>query len=314
MERKVIDLCLDLPPEKEYITGVLKSYYLDLAYANFKTLYAPLTLKEIGASPEEAETALREGGEEGFVRFITEKADENVPTMDEFVKYLDELGVEWGMISSADGDNEKTAALVRKYPDKFKGFVSMRKADAMTMVRDLEHGVRDLGLSAFYITPFRLGMSADDPTLYPVYAKAVELDVPVHFHCSMSSGTDVPYDIAHPRHIDRVAMDFPELRVMASVGGWPWVNEFLTLPIRHKNLCVNLETHQPKDIVTPGSGMEPFAHYGELILQDKLTFASNWTALSLTLDEVIRQAEELPFSGEMKRKMLYENAKRFYRA
>ena len=64
---------------------------------------------------------------------------------------------------------------------------------------------------------------ASDRRYYPLYAKCVELDIPVRIYTAMTYASDRPYDLGHPRHLDQVAMDFPELTIIAGLAGWPWV-------------------------------------------------------------------------------------------
>lgn len=81
------------------------------------------------------------------------------------------------------------------------------------------------------------GLAASDRRYYPLYAKCVELDIPVRIYTSMNYANDRPYDIGHPRHLDQVGIDFPELRIIAGLGGWPWINDMVGLLRRHPNLA-----------------------------------------------------------------------------
>lgn len=310
---KIIDLCLDIPPLAEQKVSSILPLFLDSSLVNYKKLYASLYLSAIDAELDDADRILVRDGREAFESYIRAKAEANTPSLEEFISNNRAIGIQWGITNSPDNDNLKTSELIKQFPDDLKGFIFLKEREPMPMVRELEQAVCDYGLHALYITPFRMKCPADDRRLYPVYSKLIELDIPVHFHCSMSAGTDVPYDIGHPRHIDQVAMDFPDLRIMASVGGFPWVNEFLTLPIRHKNLYVNFETHQPEDLIRTGSGMESLLYYSSRVFPDKICFASNWTALGISLEETIVQAGKLPLSEEHLNMLLFENASRFYR-
>lgn len=124
--------------------------------------------------------------------------------------------------------------------------------------------------------------------------------------------TAVPYDIGHPRYIDQVARDFPKLKIMAGVSGWPWVLDFLCLAIRHENVYLNFETHAPEKIAMRGSGYEPYLYYGETSLKERICFASNWGTQSMPVEKLIAQVEALPFSDDAKEHILYNNAKTFY--
>ncbi|MGO7457740.1 amidohydrolase family protein, partial [Rhizobium ruizarguesonis] len=81
-----------------------------------------------------------------------------------------------------------------------------------------------------------MDLVVSDRRYYPLYAKCVELDVPVRIYNSMNYANDRPYDLGHPRHLDDVAVDFPELRIVAGLAGWQWVNEMVALLRRHPSL------------------------------------------------------------------------------
>lgn len=53
-----------------------------------------------------------------------------------------------------------------------------------------------------YPTRF-FGLAAGDRRYYSLYAKFVELDIPVRIYTSMSYANDRPYDLSHPRHLDQ---------------------------------------------------------------------------------------------------------------
>ncbi|MGV2984229.1 amidohydrolase family protein [Microbacterium sp. AGC85] len=310
--RRVIDLCLDLPPSPSETVETLRGYLFDEGMAQAKRLYAPMLLGKIGLSLDDVEAEAAASGNDRALGRVRDAAENASVSVDDFVASLDEIGVKWGITSAGYLSNEKTADVVNTYPDTFKGFITVDPTDRMQAVRDLEFAVTELGLHALYITPFRYGAPASDKLFYSLYTKACELGIAVHFHCSLSANPSVPYDLAHPRHIDQVAMDFPEMRMMASVAGFPWVLDFLMLAVRHSNVYLNLETHAPEKLSAHGAGFESYLYYGENVLQDRICFASNWTALGVGLDEQISQLERLPFSNRTKEKILYENAARFW--
>ena len=120
---------------------------------------------------------------------------------------LDEAGVEWGLIEA--GSNDKTAEIVSQFPDRFVGQAIVNPHDGMRAVRELERAVKELGLRSFYASPFRYGIRPNDKKFYPLYAKAVELGIPVFVYCTMNYRTDFPMDLAHPVCLDEVAGTSP---------------------------------------------------------------------------------------------------------
>ena len=97
----------------------------------------------------------------------------------------------------------------------------------------------------------------------------------------MNYATDRPYDLGHPRHLDQIAMDFPELRIVAGLSGWPWVNEMVALLRRHPNLYCDTASHRPRYFGVPGSGWEQFLQFGNTLLQDKIMVGLSWEAFGM---------------------------------
>ena len=250
-------------------------------------------------------------GREAFMKLVRDAAHKNAPTLESFIKEMDDLGVRWGMTCHNSHDNDKTAAICRQYPDRLGGFCFVNPLDGMKAVREVERGIKELGLKGVYITAFRTHLPANDKHNYPIYAKCVELGVPVFIYCSMNLSGAVPYDIGHPRYIDEVARDFPELKILASVSGWPWTMEFIGLALRHKNVYLNMETHNPALITVQGSGYEPYLYWLPRV-QDKFFFSSDWNSQGKSLEYLIKAVEEWPFSDEIKEKVLYRNAAEFF--
>ena len=279
--RKVIDLCLDMPMGAEALTNMLGAMCLDPLYRGYKKTYGAGVAAQVGLTVEEIDAIYESEGRDGFLRIIREAAEKHAVKPAEFVRHLDEVGVEWGITCDGDHDNRKTAEIVQAFPKKFKGFIFVDPNRGEEAVRELEVCVKEYGLHALYLTAFRTKLNAADRKNYPLYSKACELGIPVHIYSSLNLSKAVPYDIGHPRYIDQVARDFPELKIMAGVSGWPWVLDFLCLAIRHENVYLNFETHAPEKIAMRGSGYEPYLYYGETSLKERICFASNWGTQSM---------------------------------
>lgn len=310
--RKVIDLCLDLPPDAAYLSSTLCTFFLDPAYVGYKMKYGSKMTAQIGYTMDELEDILIKKGEKVFKEKIETAANKHSMSLKKFIEHLDKIGVLWGITCDNNHDNKRTAELVSQFPDRLKGFIFVDPNKGMQAVRELETCVKDYGLHALYITGFRTKLPANDKKNYPLYAKVCELGIPVHIYSSVNLSAAVAYDIGHPRYIDEVARDFPEMRIMASVSGFPWVLEFITLARRHENVYLNFETHPPKNMGIQGSGYDYYIYHGENSIQDRLCFASNWVVQGLALEDIIAQVEDLPFSDITKDKILYQNAARFW--
>ncbi|MGH3393566.1 MAG: amidohydrolase family protein, partial [Streptosporangiaceae bacterium] len=151
---------------------------------------------------------------------------------------------------------------------------------------------------------------ASDRRYYPLYAKCVELGIPVRIYTAMTYANDRPYELGHPRHLDQVAMDFPELTIIAGLGGWPWVSDMVGLLRRHGNLYADTAAHRPRHFATRGSGWEQFLQFGNTLLQDKIMAGLSWTLLGMSMTDIIQEYLDLPLKDTVKEKWLYANAAR----
>jgi predicted TIM-barrel fold metal-dependent hydrolase len=243
----------------------------------------------------------------------SEEGGRNRPRMslDEFAEMLGRAGVEKAVVGTAQQpSNDYTVSVVRAQPERFIGFARISPWDGMPGVRELERLVREEGLRGLAMAAFRERIPSNDRRYYPLYAKCVELGIPVRLYSSMSYATDRPYDFGHPRYLDDVAQDFPELTIIAGLGGWPWVNEMVALVRRHPNLYVDTAAHRPRHFATPGSGWEMLLQFGNTLIQDKVMVGVSWLTLSQPYETLIGEVMDLPLKDSVKEKWLYGNAAR----
>lgn len=88
-------------------------------------------------------------------------------------------------------------------------------------------------------------MQVDHRRYYPFYAKCVELDVPVVMQIGHSAEA-MPSETGRPILLDNIALDFPELRIVAAHTGWPWVEELIAMAWKHPNIFIATTAHAPR--------------------------------------------------------------------
>ncbi|RLB37634.1 MAG: amidohydrolase [Deltaproteobacteria bacterium] len=232
---------------------------------------------------------------------------------------MDEAGVDMAVLTAEDAEttmgmkvpNEKVADFVRYHPDRFIGMAAVDPHKGMKAIRELEYAVNDLGMKCLCLEPWLHKLRSNDKLYYPIYAKCVELDIPVWIHSSINYVPQLTMDFGRPIYLDEVAGHFPELRIIAGHGGWPWVNEMVALLWRHPNVYTDISAIRPKYIGTPGTGWEPLLRYGNNIIQNKILFGTAWPAQQFKSS--IEEIKALPLKEEVKRKWLGENAKELLR-
>jgi predicted TIM-barrel fold metal-dependent hydrolase len=308
----VIDIECDIPT-RETVQKELESIGSGdtKGMVNYLNLFGPRWAADIGMSLMEFEEAKKTVGVGKLWKIVREKALEKAMSEEEFVRMLDEAGVTIACIGTGRfATMEHTASLAQKYKGKFIPWVRISPHEGMAGVRKLEIVVKELGIKGFEASPFREKIYVNDKKYYPFFAKCVELNIPMRSHTSMNYATDRSMDLGRPVYLDEVACDFPELTIIAGLGGWPWVPELVGLARRHQNVYIDLAAHRPKYIGNPGSGFETLLQFGNTVLQDRILFASSWMNLAMPMKQIIQETEELTRNETVKHKWMYENAAR----
>lgn len=130
-----------------------------------------------------------------------------------------------------------------------------------------EEGFRGLKLYPTYQQYF-----LNDSRMYPVYSMAQDLGVPVLIHTGSSifPGTRLKY--GDPLHLDDVAVDFPDLKiVMAHSGRGFWYDRAFFISRLHKNVYMEISGLPPSKLL---------AYFPELGRNaDKVIFGSDWPGM-----------------------------------
>ncbi|MEB2399372.1 MAG: amidohydrolase family protein [Alcaligenaceae bacterium] len=235
----------------------------------------------------------------------------------DYLGTYDSLGVSRVVIKARDAEtthgyrvtNEAVAEFCRRHSPRFIGLAGVDPNKGMRAIRELEHAVKELGLHGLNLHPYEHQIPISDPKMYPLYAKCIELEIPLNLHCSTSFSTSAAMDCGHPRHLDQVMMHFPELRVCAAPPGWPWVLDLIGVAWRHENVFIGITAVRPKYLTVEHSGFGPLLQYGRTVLQDRIIWGSAWPMQPV--DSALREIEALGLGEPVKRKWLHENAANF---
>jgi uncharacterized protein len=188
----------------------------------------------------------------------------------------------------ADDLNEAVAKIVSQHADRFWGFGTVSLADVQPM-RTASQATRvaDLGLSGLNLQPAFFDLAIDERSLYPLYAKATELDLVVAVHTGVNYARARSMEGEHPLRLDRVASHFPDLRLVACHGGWPWVTELVAVARRQPNVYIDFGGLAPKYVGESGTGWEVMRRFMDTLLADRVLYATDWPVFSMqrALDE-----------------------------
>lgn len=240
-----------------------------------------------------------------------EEASHDDGGLPKLVADMDKGGIETAFLLGADHD--KIGEVHRTYPGRFIMPVLLNPMDGMRAVRELERLVKEEGAGALRVSALYNSLPANDRRYYPLYAKCVELDIPVRIYTAMSYANDRPYDLGHPRYLDDIAVDFPELRIVAGLAGWPWVADMVALLRRHPNLYCDTAGHHPRYFAQPGSGWEQFLQFGNTLAQDKVMVGLSQYLFKAPFEDLVADYRKMPLKESVLEKWLYKNAKEFFR-
>jgi predicted TIM-barrel fold metal-dependent hydrolase len=194
----------------------------------------------------------------------------------------------------------------REHPDRFLGLFNVDPNQGMDSVRALEHAVKEIGVHAAHC--WGTGLSPQvpiaDKKMYPLFAKCVELDVPIVLYAGVP-GPRIPMYPQTVDQLDEICWFFPELKVIVRHGAEPWTALMVKLLLKWPNLYYSTSAfapkHYPPDIID----------YANTRGADKIMYAGYYAA-GLTLDRIFSELPSVPFRDEVWPKFLRDNAQRVF--
>ncbi len=237
-------------------------------------------------------------------------------TPEQFIQMMDAAGVDVAVIQAEDVEstyrrkipNEPVAALARAHPDRFIAFAGVDPNKGEEAVAELDHALRNLEMRGAVVGPWEHRAYSDDKKYFPIYAKCVEFGVPIWIHTSLNYSREIAMDYGHPLRLDRVAIEFPDLKIIAGHAGWPWVLEMVAVAWRHPTVYLDISAIRPKYLGVPDTGWGPLLQYGQTVLKDRVLFATAWPMQPF--DRAVAEVRALPLREEVKERWLGENARR----
>ncbi|MEV6756687.1 amidohydrolase family protein [Streptomyces sp. NPDC051214] len=206
--------------------------------------------------------------------------------------------------------NDYVAALRDRHPDTFLGaWGAVDPLRGERAIADAETAVREHGVLGFHFHPIMGRYSVDDQKLYPLFEAITALGVPVMIDvgttgmgAGMPGGMGARIRHAHPRAVDELAADFPDLTIIAAHPGWPWIEEMTAVALHKGNVYWEMSGWAPK-------------HFPQQLrtdirarLRDKVMFGTDHP--SLPFDRILREWDELGYTEDVMHQVFHGNAER----
>jgi len=176
----------------------------------------------------------------------------------------------------ADVPNDFVAKYVRQYPERLIGFACIDPSRPKEAIDDLKKAHDELGLKGVMVWPAAQDFHPVSTGAMRIYAEICRLQMPVMFHQDIQASILSKMEFARPYLIDEVAREYPDLKIIISQLGLPWIDETIALLSKHHNVFADIS----------GLLSHPWRAYIALIsvyqagVMDALLFGSNFPCTS----------------------------------
>ena len=219
------------------------------------------------------------------------------PSIASTIAALDEAGVDRMLISAWYApnktmiSNEEIYDFVSQSNGRFIGVGSVDITQPSLILHEIRRCVEKFGFKAIRVLPWLFQVPPTDRRFYPVYVACSELNIPF---CTQigHTGPLMPSEVGRPIYLDQVALDFPDLTIVAGHIGYPWTEEAIAVATKHQNVYIDTSAYTvqryPRELV----------EYLRTNGRNKVLFGSNYPMIahskalhgldSLNLDEKTR--------------------------
>lgn len=247
-------------------------------------------------------------------------------------------------VALARSTNDQLAEAIRRHPDRFAGLAAVAPQDPPEAARELERGVRKLGLKGTIVNSHTRGEYLDDPKFWEIFEAAEALNVPVYLHPAslppamigpfLERGLDgAIYGFAAETglHALRLVVGgvfdrFPKLQLILGHLGEALPYWFFRIDFMHARMVaanryqqVRKLQRRPSDylrnnvcVTTSGMAWQPPILYAMSVMgADRVLYAMDYPYQFVP--EEVRVTDDLPISEADKRKLYQTNAERVFR-
>ncbi len=234
--------------------------------------------------------------------------------VEEFIKRMDEQGVAKVFVCACKfysytkrepglmWTNQEVYDIIKGNQDRLVGIAGYDPFNIAKSLEELEVAVKEWGFKGVYGHFMTFGLAPNDKRMYPLFAKAGELGIPVAMQ--LGHGMELyPNECGRPIYLDEVALDFPETNFIGSHTGWPWTEEMEAMAWKHANVYVDIAGHNPQ-YLAPN-----IVNFMNTRGRDKTLFGSNgwpWATLFGQLDNMGLKDKSI-------QKLLRDNAVKLYK-
>lgn len=178
-------------------------------------------------------------------------------------------------------DDQYVADYAAQDPDRLIPYLSLDPTQPGWQ-DEMKAGHLDLGMRGVKMMPMYAGFRPDDASVDPLWEYATEHGLPVLLHTGTTFVSQAPLDCTHPELLDRVAMRYPDVKIILAHLGHPFENECVVVIRKHPNVYADISAIHYR----------PWQLYNSLMLVqeygvwDKLLFGTDYpfTDINATIE------------------------------
>lgn len=224
--------------------------------------------------------------------------------IEELLAQMDAAGVERAIITMDGGDPGPVHEIARAFPGKFLCAAVVDPHAGIAALRQIDRLARDHDLRLVRLIPFLVNRPPNDKVYYPIYAKCIELGIPVSVNTGIP-GPPMPAEPQRPLYLDEVCLFWPDLVLVMAHGADPWWGEAIRLMLKYPNLYMMTSAYAPKYLP------DELLRFMNTRGREKVMFASDHPVLSF--ERCLSEAEALPLREGVLDAYLRGNALRVFR-
>lgn len=198
---------------------------------------------------------------------------------------------------------ERLAQIQMDHPGRFVTSVGIDPRLGYEAARHVRIAVREYGIKCIRIIPMFTGIAIDDKLAYPAYTAACDEGAVVSINVGVP-GPMKPAKLQRTILIDEVALAFPELKLVMSHLGDPWIGETIAMLVKHPNVFAMTAGWAPKYVPTE------ILTFAQRRNPEKLMWASDYPILPI--ERTIVEGRDLPLTGRAREDYLGGNARRVF--
>ena len=153
-----------------------------------------------------------------------------------------DVAIVFGIRGAATGwnvPNEAVATHIKRAPERLIFFASIDPG-CPGFLEELEHCHDELHCRGVKLAPIYQGVHPLDQRYRDIYSYCEKHSLPILIHMATTFSSGTPLEYARPAHMDQVALDFPELKLILPHLGHPWEGETIAVIRRNANVYADV--------------------------------------------------------------------------